>query len=77
MYYYYNCEEQIKNLPSKEKKAILGLIDIKVSNDMKEVLAELKSTREILENRLSTTNRIVTIAFTVLGILIGLLKFIG
>ncbi len=71
-----NIAEHLKNLPDEHKNAILQLIDIKVSNDMKEVIAELKATREVLEHRLSTTNRIVTIAFTVLGLLIGLLKFL-
>ncbi|WP_291960134.1 hypothetical protein [Maribacter sp.] len=74
--------EQIKDLPNKEKMAILELIDIKVSSDMKEVIQEIKLTRESyerqmasLEKRMNSQTTIVTLAITILGLLITLYNF--
>lgn len=80
-------EELMEDLPETNRKAILGLIDIKISNDMKEVIAELKATRESLEHRMETNKeslehrmssqtKIVTVAISFLGLLVTLFKFL-
>tara|TARA_R110000868_G_scaffold6957_2_gene38406 strand:+ start:4717 stop:4980 length:264 start_codon:yes stop_codon:yes gene_type:complete len=79
--------EHIKDLPTKEKMAILELIDIKIASDMKEVITELKFTRESLEqrmtsdknsleHRMNSQTKIVTLAISFLGLLITLFKFL-
>jgi len=43
-------------LPPDQKKAILQLIDEKINNDMKEVIAKLNEMEEKLDLRIQMTN---------------------
>ena len=56
-------------LPSNQKKAILHLIDSKVNNDMKEVIAEIRQ----LESKLSNEIKVV---YWVIGIAMGIILFV-
>ena len=72
--------KSIDGLPKKEKMAILEVIDTKVEDDMKEVLYELKGTKEAINAELKSMNsRITTLYWLIgaLGLLISILKVIG
>jgi hypothetical protein len=56
-------------LPGNQKKAMLHLIDSKVNNDMKEVIAEIRQ----LESKLSNEIKVV---YWVIGIAMGIILFV-
>jgi hypothetical protein len=58
--------ETIKELPEKQKSAILKLIDIKTNEDMKEVIQSIKHLESKLESKITTV-------FWILGIIITLI----
>ena len=59
-------------LPEATKKAILKLIDVKIDNDMKEVIAEIKQ----LEVKIQATNDKIQIILWVIGIAMAVMLFI-
>ncbi|MBS1663909.1 MAG: hypothetical protein JST68_22880 [Bacteroidetes bacterium] len=61
------------SLPSEQKKAILQLIDAKINNDMKEVIAEIKQ----LENKIQMTQDKIQIVNWVVGIAMAIMLFIA
>lgn len=72
--------KNIENLPKKHKMAILHIVDQKVSNDMKEVLYEIKSMKETfnsrmssLEDKLDSTKNAMNIKYNVL---LGMISFL-
>jgi hypothetical protein len=56
-------------LPSNQKKAMLHLIDSKINNDMKEVIAEIRQ----LESKLTNEIKVV---YWVIGIAMGIILFV-
>ena len=56
-------------LPSNQKKAMLHLLDSKINNDMKEVIAEIRQ----LESKLSNEIKVV---YWVIGIAMGIILFV-
>jgi hypothetical protein len=56
-------------LPTNQKKAMLHLIDSKINNDMKEVIAEIRQ----LESKLSNEIKVV---YWVIGIAMGIILFV-
>ena len=56
-------------MPGNQKKAMLHLIDSKVNNDMKEVIAEIRQ----LESKLSNEIKVV---YWVIGIAMGIILFV-
>jgi len=72
--------EQVANLPEKQKMAILGIIDLKVENDMDKVLhrldgirAEMKAEMKAMENRISVLYWLIG----ALAVLMSIYKFLG
>ncbi|HVU95344.1 MAG TPA: hypothetical protein VHE34_08975 [Puia sp.] len=51
-----NCSLDNISLPVDQRKAILKLIDVKVNNDMREVIAEMKQIEARLEAKIQMTN---------------------
>jgi len=47
-----NDSLEIIELPATQKKAILQLIDVKISNDMKEVIGEIRQLESKLEGKI-------------------------
>jgi len=45
--------EQVESLPKKHKMAILGIIDLKVENDMEKVLHKLDAMKTEMNTRFS------------------------
>ncbi len=62
-------ENEISNLPQEQRKSILKIIDIKITNDMKEVIQKIVSLGH------STNSHIVT-AYWVIGIVGGVLTLL-
>lgn len=56
-------------LPAETKKAILQLIDIKINNDMREVIAELKHTQDKISN-------VIKVVYWVVGIAMAVILFV-
>ena len=72
--------KSVDSLPKSQKMAILEVIDTKVENDMKEVLYELKGTKEAINAELKSMNsRITTLYWLIgaLGLLISILKIMA
>lgn len=71
------------DLPEKQKKAILGLIDIKVDNEMKAVIEKLDHLEKGLDKSIDTVEKMLSVRFSVLlgaisllALLIAIFKFI-
>jgi len=74
------------DLPAAQKKSILQVIDAKISNDMKEVIAEIRQLEvrlegkiEVLENKIQMvhdklSNEIKTV-YWVIGIAMSIMLF--
>jgi len=66
------------SLPADQKKAMLQLIDAKINNDMKEVIAEIKRleskidmVQDKLSNEIKTIYWVIGIAMTVMLFMIS------
>ena len=64
--------EQLENLPKDQKMAILGIIDLKVENDMEKVLHKLDS----MENSMNARITVLYWLIGALGIFLSVLKFL-
>ena len=47
-----NDSLEIMELPANQKKGILQVIDAKISNDMKEVIAEIRQLEKVMDARI-------------------------
>jgi copper chaperone CopZ len=67
-------------LPPDQKKAILALIDAKINNDMKEVIAKLNELEGKLEVKIQMTNdklsNEIKIVYWVIGIAMAVIMFV-
>ena len=67
-------------LPQDQKKAILQLIDAKINNDMKEVIAKLNELEGKLEVKIQMTNdklsNEIKIVYWVIGIAMAVIMFV-
>ena len=75
---------KLDNLPEKEKKAILALIDYKTESDMKEVIMEIRNMEskfaskfDAIESKFSILLWVVGTVGFVITIMITIFKFIG
>lgn len=55
-----------------QKKAILQLIDIKINNDMKEVIDKLNHVESKLSNEIKVVYWVIGIAMTIILCVVGL-----
>ncbi|WP_375334488.1 hypothetical protein [Flagellimonas sp. C4] len=65
--------EQVDNLPKKQKMAILGIIDLKVENDMEKVLHKL----DTMGNKISVIYWLIGALAVFLTSLITVYQFLG
>jgi hypothetical protein len=68
------------SLPGEQKRAILQLIDVKINNDMKEVIAKMDQVEKQLETKIQMTqekhsNEIKTV-YWVIGIAMAVILFV-
>ena len=63
----------IKGLPEKQQMAILGLIDMKVENEVQKVIHKL----EQIDKGLNLKYNVLLGAITLLALLISIFKFLG
>lgn len=63
----------IKDLPEKQQMAILGLIDLKVENEVQKVIHKL----EQIDKGLNLKYNVLLGAITLLTLLISIFKFLG
>ena len=54
------------SLPIDQKKAVLQLIDTKINNDMKEVIAEIKQLKSQIHNEIKVVYWVIGIAMAVI-----------
>ncbi|MBS1663404.1 MAG: hypothetical protein JST68_20345 [Bacteroidetes bacterium] len=71
------------SLPSDQKKAILQLIDAKINNDMKEVIAEIKRLEskteakfQIVNDKLINVSNEIKTVYWVVGIAMSVILFV-
>ena len=68
------------SLPSENKKAILQLIDAKINNDMKEVIAKLNELESKMEVKFQMMNdkfsNEIKIVYWVIGIAMAIMLFV-
>jgi len=57
--------EQIA-LPADQKKAMLQLLDLKINNDMKDVIAELRRIQSTLSNEIKVVYWVIGIAMAII-----------
>ena len=62
-----------KDLPEKQQMAILGLIDMKVENEVQKVIHKL----EQIDKGLNLKYNVLLGAITLLALLISIFKFLG
>ena len=88
--YIKDVSDLVDDLPEKQKKAILGLIDVKVDNEMKAVIEKLDHLEkgldksiDTVEKSISTVEKMLSVRFSVLlgaisllALLIAIFKFI-
>ncbi len=72
------------SLPADQKKAVLQLIDTKINNDMKEVIAELKqleSKIQLTQDKIQMTHdklsNEIKIVYWVIGIAMAVMLFVA
>ncbi len=63
-------------LPADQKKAMLHLIDAKIDNDMKEVIAELKHLESKIQMTHDKLSNEIKIVYWVIGIAMAVMVFI-
>ena len=63
----------IKDLPEKQQMAILGLIDMKVENEVQKLINKL----EQIDKGLNLKYNVLLGAITLLALLISIFKFLG
>ena len=68
---------KLRDLPEKEKNAILALIDYKTESDMKEVLNKLDAIESKFEAKFSLLLWVVGALGFMITIMITIFKFIG
>ena len=71
--------EQLENLPKDQKMAILGIIDLKVENDMEKVLHKLDSMEKSINSRFESMDTRITVLYWLigaLGVFLSVLKFL-
>jgi hypothetical protein len=68
-----DINESLENmaLPAETKKAILQLIDIKIDNDMKEVISEIRE----LKGEIKTNNDKIQVILWVVGVAMAVMVF--
>ena len=71
------------SLPADQKKAMLQLIDVKINNDMKEVIAELKQLEgkiQLTQDKIQMTHdklsNEIKIVYWVIGIAMAVMVFV-
>jgi hypothetical protein len=65
----------IENLPKKEKTAILEIIDLKISNDMREVISEIRGLKETMNAKYNVLLGMISflvVIVTVVSLFLGL-----
>ena len=66
-------------LPKMQRKAILGIIDLKVDYEMRNIISEIKGEFKAVKSEISSLKWLVGIVVSVLAILItvllGIIKF--
>jgi len=78
-----NDSLEIIELPANQKRSILQLIDVKITNDMKEVIGEIRQLEGkilVLENKVQTVHdklsNEIKIVYWVIGIAMTLMLFV-
>lgn len=72
--------EQVKHLPEKEKLAILGIIDLKVENDMEKVLQRIDSMKAEMKAEMRTMDNKISVLYWLIGalaVLMSIYRFLG
>tara|TARA_R100000789_G_C2901686_1_gene120562 strand:+ start:265 stop:495 length:231 start_codon:yes stop_codon:yes gene_type:complete len=69
--------EQVNDLPKKQKMAILGIIDLKVENDMEKVLHKLDAMKTEMSTRFSVLYWLIGAIAAFMTALITVYQFIG
>ena len=64
------------SLPQDQKKAMLQLIDAKIDNDMKEVIAELKHLESKIQMTHDKLSNEIKIVYWVIGIAMAVMVFV-
>jgi len=64
------------SLPMDQKKAMLQLIDVKINNDMKEVISELKHLESKIQMTHDKLSNEIKIVYWVIGIAMAVMVFI-
>ncbi|HTI94203.1 MAG TPA: hypothetical protein VL727_26600 [Puia sp.] len=64
------------SLPTDQKKAMLQLIDVKINNDMKEVISELKHLESKIQMTHDKLSNEIKIVYWVIGIAMAVMVFI-
>ncbi|PCE66541.1 hypothetical protein [Sediminicola luteus] len=65
----------IENLPKKEKTAILEIIDLKISNEMREVISEIRGLKETMNAKYNVLLGMISflvVIVTVVSLFLGL-----
>ncbi|UOB16158.1 hypothetical protein [Abyssalbus ytuae] len=65
-----DLQKQIENLPEKLRTSILAIIEIKTEIDMEKVLSKMDIQFKVIVGMMG-------IAFTLIGLLLTIYKFIG
>lgn len=69
--------EQVENLPKKHKMAILGIIDLKVENDMEKVLHKLDAIKTEMNTRFSVLYWLIGALAAFMTALLTIYQFLG
>jgi hypothetical protein len=67
---------EIVSLPPDQKKAILQLIDAKINNDMKEVIAKLNELEVKIQMTNDKLSNEIKIVYWVIGIAMAIIMFV-
>ncbi|WP_421805737.1 hypothetical protein [Flagellimonas sp.] len=72
--------EQVENLPKEQKMAILGIIDLKVDNDMEKVLQRIDSMNAEMKAEMRTMENKISVLYWLIGalaVLMSIYRFLG
>ena len=69
--------EQVESLPKKHKMAILGIIDLKVENDMEKVLHKLDAMKTEMNTRFSVLYWLIGALAAFMTALLTIYQFLG
>lgn len=74
-------QKHVNDLPNTLKKPILAMIELKTDSDMEKALSKMENIEKRLESKMDIQFKMmlwtIGIAFTLIGVLITLYKFIG